>query len=45
MGDKAHHKLDKVLVQLPNGDIQPVTCAIVVNAAGPRAGHVRIFSL
>lgn len=34
------YKLDMTLVQLPNGDIQPVRSGAVVNAAGPFAAEV-----
>ena len=33
---------DMALVELPNGDIQPLKSALFVNAAGPWAGEVSL---
>lgn len=37
--------LEMVLVQLPNGDVQPVKTAAIVNAAGAWAGQVSLHIL
>ena len=43
-GGMEHTKLDMTLVELPNGDIQPVKAGVIINAAGAWAGQVSIIS-
>jgi len=45
VSDEDRHIIDSVLVQLPNGDVQPVTTPLIVNAAGAWAAEVRFMYL